>query len=299
MVWNGKREYAGKKNMIGIRRKVMEMKVFIDKIGLNKAASDFVMGFEMAEDVYLQWKELFDTDLSRFLEKIEETEGFEQTALYLYVRFAMDAYEWYQKEGIADEVYFLTMRDIAIWADAYEKKNGCPGLRELGWINLSIKGKLFRLGRLQFEPKVLTEEIKAAGKSYPKGMKVLNVHIPEDGKLSTDACGEAFDKAEEFFGSGRCGLEAGWHYTYICESWLLSPVLKNFLDEESNIIAFQNRFEVYDVVYDFRQAEERVFGEILEDIEKYPENTRLQKGLKEWLRVHPENIGMGAGVVQL
>lgn len=277
----------------------MEMKNFIDKIGLSKASSELVMDFEMPEEIYLQWESLFDTDLRAFMEKGKETDDFEQMALYLYVRFAIDAYEWYQEENISDEVYFLTMRDIAIWADAYEKNNGRPGLRELGWISNSIKGKLFRLGRLQFEPKVLTEEIKVSERSYPKGMKVLNVHIPEDGKLSTEACGEAFDKAEEFFASGRCGLEAGGHYTYICESWLLSPMLKKFLDEDSNIIAFQNRFEVYDVVYDFRQAEERVFGEILEDIEKYPENTRLQKRLKEWLRVHPENIGMGAGVVSL
>lgn len=71
------------------------------------------------------------------------------------------------------------------------------------------------------------------------------------------------------------------------------------LDEKSNIIVFQNQFEVYDVVYPFRQAEERVFGEILEDIEKYPENTKLQKRLKEWLRKYPEDIGMGAGIFMM
>lgn len=283
----------------------MDTITFVQNIGFTEVASDFVMAFKMQEEEYLDWKRLFDTDIRSFLTRGKETESFGQTALYLYVRFAIDAYEWYQKEKISDEVYFLTMRDIAIWADVYEKKNGRPGLGELGWLSLSIKGKLFRLGRLQFELVELENEINIAQRCYPKGMKVLNVHIPEDGKLSTDACENSFRQAEEFFrkraeaGGGEDGLGMDGGFTYICESWLLSPVLKQLLDEESNIITFQNRFELYDVVYPFRQAEERVFGEILEDIEAYPENTKLQKKLKEWLRVHPEDIGMGAGIFRM
>lgn len=265
----------------------MEIKNFIDKIGLSKAASAFIMEFEMPEEVYLQWKHLFDTDVKKFLEKGKETEAFEQTALYLYIRFAAEADEMYREANIAEEVYFLTMRDIVIWENVYEKKYGQPGLRELEWLSLSVKGKLFRLGRLQFEPMELEEKIKAGGRSYPKGMKVLNVHIPEDGKLSPEECQKAFEEAERFFGV---------HNTYLCESWLLSPVLRKLLDEKSNIIAFQNRFQVYKVIYPFRQAEERVFGKILDSAADYPENTKLQKKLKEWLKVHPEDIGMGMGI---
>lgn len=76
------------------------------------------------------------------------------------------------------------------------------------------------------------------------------------------------------------------------------PVLKYFLGEESNIIDFQNRFEVYDIVYPFRQAEERIFGDILEDRQSYPETTSLQRSFKGWLMEHPEDIGMGVGVFQ-
>lgn len=206
----------------------MEMKTFINKIGLSKAAADFVITFEMPEEIYLEWKNLFDTDMKNFLEKGKETEAFAQMALYLYVRFAMETYEKYQENNIADEIYFLTMRDITIWEDAYEKKNGYPGLRELGWLSLSIKGKLFRIGRLQFEPIELEEDIITSERSYSKGIKVLNVHIPEDGKLSTEECVKSFENAEIFFAERKeFGFEAGGHHTYVCESWPLSPVLKN------------------------------------------------------------------------
>ena len=272
----------------------MEIDRLMEKIGLSECAVQFVKNFKMPEKVYQEWKELFDTDLKAFFEKGKETENFEQTVLYLYVHFAAEAWKWFCEEGISEEVYMLNMRDIAIWANAYEKKNGCPGLREAGWISLSLRGKLFRLGRLQFEPMELEKEIKTENNTYPQGMKVLNVHIPEDGKLSKDACQEAFEKAEVFFKDrGFTGENV-----YVCESWLLSPVLKHFLGEESNIIDFQNRFEVYDIVYPFRQAEERIFGDILEDRQAYPETTSLQRSFKGWLMEHPEDIGMGVGVFQ-
>ena len=55
---------------------------------------------------------------------------------------------------------------------------------------------------------------------------------------------------------------------------------------------------MYDIVYPFRQAEERIFGDILEDRQAYPETTSLQRSFKGWLMEHPEDIGMGVGVFQ-
>lgn len=270
----------------------MEIQVLMEKTGFREEVIRWVQEFEMSGETYEEWRNLFKTDMKAFLEKGKNTEGFAQMLLYLYVHFAAEAHEKFVNEGIAEEVYVLTMRDITIWENAYEKEHGCPGLKEAGWISLSLCGKLFRLGRLQFEPVVLEQEIRTETEVYPQGMKALNVHIPEDGKLSKDACSEAFAMAEEFF-KGR-GFDGG--NAYMCESWLLSPVLKKFLAEESNIIDFQNRFALYDIVYPFRQAEERIFGTISEDRESYPEQTSLQKKFKKWLREHPEDIGMGAGI---
>ena len=81
--------------------------------------------------------------------------------------------------------------------------------------------KLFRLGRLQFEPGVLEETLESKKIKLPKGSRVLNVHIPAGKKMDYDACMESFKEAEKFFGDT--------YAAYMCDSWLLSPVLKEFL----------------------------------------------------------------------
>ena len=154
------------------------------------------------------------------------------------------------------------------------KTKGIPGIVEERWLSLPLQMKIFRLGRLQFEPD-------------PEN-KVLHVHIPEGEPLLDEECGKSFAEADRFFGP---------EYTmYDCESWLLSPKLQKLLKSQSNILKFQNRFEVQKIIYPFRQAEERVFGEIREDKENYPEQTSLQRAVKQ-LVMTGEDVGIGYGVI--
>ena len=52
---------------------------------------------------------------------------------------------------------------------------------------------------------------------------------------------DAFERAEKFF---QETFEA-----FVCESWLVSPKLKELLGEDSNIIKFMGLFENYGIVY--------------------------------------------------
>ena len=70
--------------------------------------------------------------------------------------------------------------------------------------------------------------------------------------------------------------------------------LKEILPETSNIIRFQDFFEVTGTKYSFPQAEERIFGEILEDKGQYPEATSLQRKAKEYL-LSRGDLGIGEG----
>ena len=54
-------------------------------------------------------------------------------------------------------------------------------------------------------------------------------------------------------------------------------------------------FENYGVIYPFRQAEQRVFGEISDQKETYPERTSLQRALKKYV-LDGNEPGMGQGV---
>ncbi len=265
-------------------------------IGLSAAAREFVNEYQMTRTEYDEWKKLFYEDPKAFMKKGTEQEGndFSQKSLVLGIYMALDVYDEFKSAGYSDIFYYQNMRDIAIWNAAHEKKYGIPGLKEIMWVGMSLKQKLYRIGRLQFEPYRLEQDILVCGKLFEKGTEVLNVHIPEDGRLDPSACDEAFQEAVEFYKERNyAGAE-----TFICESWLLSPELKKIMDEKSNIIRFQERFHVYDVVYPFRQTEERVFGMILEDKSFYPENTSLQKLVKARLLEDPSDFGMGCGIFE-
>lgn len=267
-----------------------------DGIGLSSAAREFVDHFNMKEEEYREWKRLFFKDMKSFMQKgKEEGEIFSSKALVLSIRLALEVYENFKKEGFTDEFYFLNMRDIAIWNRSHEKLYGVPGLREIGWVGMSIQQKLYRIGRLQFEPYEVENDIEACGKLLKKGSRVLNVHIPEDGRMDPEVCEASFQEAARFF-EDRGYEGAG---IFICESWLLSPKLKEVLNENSNIIKFQDRFEIYGIIYPFRQAEERIFGKISEDKSSYPEETTLQKAVKTRLLRDPGDFGMGLGIFYL
>ena len=81
-----------------------------------------------------------------------------------------------------------------------------------------------------------------------------------------------------------------------CHSWLLSPALHRILPPSSNILNFQSFFRLYGEDFSYRQAEERVFGEISDRAESYPEHTSLQKSLKAFL-LTGGRVGMGMGVI--
>ena len=75
---------------------------------------------------------------------------------------------------------------------------------------------------------------------------------------------------------------------YQCESWLLSPKLREILPDSSRIILFQNAFDLLQVDSEDKGALEWVFqiagGQAQHvKLEELPEKTLLQRSLKEKL----------------
>ena len=101
-----------------------------------------------------------------------------------------------------------------------------------------------------------------------------------------EMCQESFCLAKDFFGEE--------YQVYVCDSWLLSPHLKEVLPENSNIVRFQNLFEVTKVGYEYPQAEQRIFGEVLSDKQQYPEDTTLRRRAKEYV-LSGRDLGIGVG----
>lgn len=264
----------------------MKIHELMERIHLPEEAWKVAGEERIGTEEYKAQKKLFYQDIRQFVEEWKEREERYVWALEFYLKLGVDAYEEYQKRNYSDEIFNQTFYDITIWCEECYRNHGVYGLEELWWLGQSVKLKLFRLGRLQFEPVMTEKDMKGKGQIIKAGTKVLNVHIPAGEPLRIEECQKSFEQAKEFF--------EGEYQVYVCDSWLLSPHLKEILPETSNIIGFQNLFEITETYYRYPQAEQRIFGEVLEDKEQYPENTSLQKRAKEYI-LSGQDLGIGVG----
>lgn len=209
---------------------------------------------------------------------------------YVYMVLAARAYDKYKEEGIDDEIYYDTMMDLVIWSDDCYKKFGTWGIDEYGWLIHHVQLKIFKLGRLQFQPITLGEALVCETYKLEKGEKVLNVHIPAGETLDHDKCKASYKMAKQFFKDGSMNC--------ICSSWLLNPVYKTLLPASSNIVQFQKDYCIYEVDDLCMQAEERIFGEVQSNPNLYAQDTTLQKVAATYLK-QGKRLGIGKGVLKV
>lgn len=213
------------------------------------------------------------------------------TVLKLYLRWALDTKARYQDLGIPEEYFWDSMKDLSIWCEDYLTKYGVPGFREWGWVGCGLRLEVIRIGRLQFQPNRLPRSIAWNGKLLPAGMPTLEIHIPAGEPLTPEAVLASINQAPDFYRKYFSKEFSLFH----CHSWLLSPALKELLPDRSRIIQFQNLFCVYGADTEERQAEERVFGFLSDDPSQYPDQTSLQKAIKQHL-LNGKEVPMGAGI---
>lgn len=269
--------------MIGIEE-VMQ------RISLPEEARNIVRHMELTQDEFEAWRTLFYKDMEEFLTRWNLLPDKHAWALGFYIRLAAEVNDRYREKGIKECIYDQTFYDITIWCKECYRKHGVYGLEELWWLGQSVKMQLFRLGRLQFEPVVIKKPLEGKNRTIAAGALALNVHIPAGSPLKFEECEGSFAWSRRFF--------EGRYEAYICDSWLLSPHLKEILPPDSNIIRFQEMFEVIKVHYDYPQAEQRIFVEVLEDKERYPEDTSLRKAAKQYLR-RGKDLGIGTGIIDI
>ena len=168
---------------------------------------------------------------------IQESDGKRNLLSYLYL--CEELKESYEKKGISEKVILDTLEDIVLWTDTWSGVKNELYLGELGWLKRHMTMQLFRLGRLQFCMGVSEHDIPSL--HVAAGDKVLEIHIPSSGDFSEKACQESIERAKEFFAAYYPGFE---YKCFTCHSWLLDPTLQDLLKPESNILKFQNRFEL-------------------------------------------------------
>ncbi|WP_438347779.1 acyltransferase domain-containing protein [Paenibacillus sp. FA6] len=265
----------------------MNLQSFCKGIRLNPEASQFLFDFQRDEESYDRHKQQFYNDRMTFFETVKQSPKYRQLFLYYYVRFAVDAYEEYQSRGIADQIYWDTFSDIEIWCSDCKRNFGEYGIQEYDWLQEHVQLRLFRLGRLQFQPLTFDRELEVEGKKIYKNQIVLNVHIPSGEPLEPQQVEQSFELARGFF--------RGITPLFICHSWLIYPELDEILIQTSNIMQFQKNFFIYQVDHDVREAEKRIFNKVSSDPSEYEALTTLQRSAKAYLMAG-NKLGSGYGI---
>lgn len=184
-----------------------------------------------------------------------------------------------QKDIHIKRVYESLTRDI------YEKQ--LPGIRisQMLWGVYFTNVRIIQVGRLQYEQcnyNPIDETIHE---------KCVKIHIPKGDRLDIQEVEESL-KNSKYYIKKYFNLD---NHNYYCVSWLLSKELHEIVSETSNIYKFYNLFDITPSSSATSDILNFVFGS--RDINEYnnlPENTSLQKKLKEMLISNKEiNLGIG------
>ncbi len=153
-------------------------------------------------------------------------------------------------------------------------------ISQMLWGTYFINCRIIEVGRLQFEP---TDN------------NIIKIHIPSGEKLE-------IEKVVKSVEDSRILLKKYYNIEnpqYICESWLLSEKIVQLLDENSNIIKFQ---ELFDIKQDKNGIDDILnFVFSLRECDNYTklqEDTTLQKRIKEFL-INGGTIYNGYGVLKI
>lgn len=196
----------------------------------------------------------------------EDPDGFKELCCML--RCAMKAKAEYDRLGVPEGIYTDTMAAFSRFVREHMESFGRYGFDRGFWTPRQVSSRLFRIGQLEYE---LTRR---------EGMDIVSLHIPTD----VDLCPEVL----------RPSLQAGLaelarlfpayaEKPVCCHSWLLSPLLRELLPENSNILRFQ---ELFDIEPDTNPGSDVllwVFKDPRLPFADLPENTSLQRRLKRFL----------------
>lgn len=192
----------------------------------------------------------------------EDERGFK--ILSIYMRCLLRTYEMYKKKDISDKIFFDTAGFIPRFLNEYERVHGVSAFTWSHWFPRQIAMEEFRIGDYEYE--LICDEDKRS----------ISLHVPSDADLKNGRIEAVYPFLKKYYPE------------YIgapiyCKSWLLSPALKGLLDKKSNIIRFQDRFEIIETEEDNPSFMDWIYSSRDIPYNELPENTTLQRNVKKYL----------------
>jgi hypothetical protein len=200
------------------------------------------------------------------LEVLDKEWGVGILPLLALLATADDVAAYHARRGIDPAISQASLSDLGQQAWVHRRTFGGFGLHTYGWMRIAWSGALYWLGRLQFNLTRYQDEW------------VVSTHIPESGPLTPDACADSFRRARSFFAEHFPEYPTS---RFHCDSWLLDPQLVEVLGPESNMVRFQQLWQL-----DGRQRDgdgDAIFfvfrrrGDV--DLDTLPQDTSLQRAI--------------------
>lgn len=253
----------------------MNIATLCDKINLQPQIKQSVLSFVEKQDFKkideVQKDYFFYEKMKEALNKTRELLGEDLDGIKILscmLKASLNAYEVYKEKGISEEIFIATMKCFTRFIDETYRMTGEWCFDRWWWTTRQVGCHLFRIGELEYEIKPVDDDV------------VISLHIPSDADFSPSAVDKSLEEADKFFERYYPKLSGA---KYICHSWLLDKQLQDMLKSDSNIVSFQNRFEIVDEGEADTEFIEWLYNTKSTDFSTLPENSYLQINVKEHL----------------
>ena len=251
----------------------MNIELLCNKIYLQKEVKEQVLRFSNGFDFALvnslledfrQYEKMSES-LTNLQERLgDDSDGFKVLACML--KASSDVYDIYKLKGISDDIYFATMKCYTRFIKETQIMTNKLCFDRFWWTTRQAGCHLFRIGELEYEMRP------------DNGKVVIDIHIPSDAVFTPSMVDNSINVAKEFFRKYYPELV---DLEFYCHSWLLDKQLQTMLNEDSNIVNFQKRFEIYDDGEIDNSFIGWIFHTTTNDYQSLPEDTSLQRNVKK------------------
>jgi hypothetical protein len=210
--------------------------------------------------------------------------------LFYFYLFALSddgARAFLRREGSPEGVIDSTFDVLARHCATHQRKWGSIGVDAGWWMLPVLRGEMVQIGSLQFHrvtlgvgtlsPASWFSDDVDLGVGFRRGDSSLGLHIPQRVDLSPDALDETMREAREV-------LARLWpaHQRRLatCQTWMLDERLRTYLDANSNIVRFQERFNLPSLWYeDDEDVLDFVFQSPNTPLGELPQSSTLQRAI--------------------
>ena len=147
----------------------------IKKVGLPQSLR------EKADDIYTNRKAKINALSKLFFPFPDILKGqSDMVRLAVVLKSFERTHDFYKIKIISDDVFYDTIKDVAVWCE----NNQNNGLKNYRWLHNHASGKLFKIGRLQFQMYKAPMGPDYTKLPFKRGDNLLYIHIPQGEKLT-------------------------------------------------------------------------------------------------------------------